>query len=514
MQSPVRGPSPRSEPPETDDADPTAAAEYAHARDLAGLVLRAPRRHRRLALSVFLLGAAASVAALVLTPRVYEVDTKILAQRNLVMSSLGNPRRAVPTESDAPTRSAGEAILGRESLTAIIQETDLLARWDSERPALLRLKDRAARALTGALSDEDRSRALVRVLEKKLQVQADESTIRISLEWSNPETAFLIVSCVEEGFFKGRRAAEVAVIADIIGILNEEVSRQREVVERAFALVMELRRQTLEIPAASEPPPEGAVAVARLAPRPAPLPARAPVDPGLTARLDEKRQAIRALDAPRQQKLAQTEADLARLRLTYAEAHPAVLQALAELLTLRMDPPGLADLKDDERKLVARLAELEQDARKPTARLPVAATLERTSRPAPAPRPRAGSGSNLVVEVSPHEDEPEVAAAKARLVSATNRYEDLLDRVDAARIEQLTAQAAFKYRYIVIEPPERPREAKRPNALVLGLGGIVLSLVLAVFAAAVKDLAGGRFVEAWQVRRKLSIPVLAEIDEP
>ena len=126
----------------------------------------------------------------------------------------------------------------------------------------------------------------------------------------------------------------------------------------------------------------------------------------------------------------------------------------------------------------------------------------------------AAPGSSLVVDVSPREDEPELAAAKAKLLSSTRRYEDLLDRVDAARIELITAQAAFKYRYTVVEPPEVPRDPKGLKGYLLAAGGIVLSVFLAIFAAAAKDLGSGRFIEAWQVRRRLGIPVLAEVDKP
>ena len=47
---------------------------------------------------------------------------------------------------------------------------------------------------------------------------------------------------------------------------------------------------------------------------------------------------------------------------------------------------------------------------------------------------------------------------------------------------------------------------------MIGASGLVLSALLALFVAAVKDLASGRFVERWQVRR-LPVPLLAEVEE-
>jgi uncharacterized protein involved in exopolysaccharide biosynthesis len=485
--------------PVPSDTDATAGSDFALVRDFAGFCLRAPIRHRRLSLGVFLAVAVISLAAAFLMPRSYVVNTKILGQRNLVMPSLGNPRRSVPSDSDAPTRAARDVILGRDNLVAIIKETDLLARWSAERHPLLRVKDRVYEIARGPLSEEDRLRALVGVLEKRLQVQADDSTIRISIEWPSAETAFRIVSCAERNFLEGRKAAEVAVIADTIEILKAEADRQREAVDAAFSRVVDLRRDAGDAPrlprvtaAVAAPGPKTEVVTVPLPP--------APEERQIASRLDEKRRAIRAIEEPRQQRIAQLEADLSRLRTSYNAAHPAVLQAEADLVAARLEPPQLAELRQEERDLVARLADLPGGERRVT----------RT-----VPRARGeSSGASVVVDASPHEDEPELATAKTKLTAATHKYEDLMDRVDAARIELHTAQAAFKYRYTVVDPPEVPKEAKRPNRALLISFGVVLGALLGVFAAAARDLAGGRFLEAWQVRRRLALPVLAEIEVP
>ena len=52
------------------------------------------------------------------------------------------------------------------------------------------------------------------------------------------------------------------------------------------------------------------------------------------------------------------------------------------------------------------------------------------------------------------------------------------------------------------------------TSTLFGASGLVLSVLLAFFVAAAKDLSGGLFLEAWQVRRKLSIPILAEVESP
>lgn len=473
-------------------------SDLEHAIEIAGLVARAPLRRRRLALLVFVLGAIVTVATAVLMPRSYAVHTKILTQKNLVMPSLGNPRRSVPMDSDAPTRAAADVILGRDNLIAIIQEASLVDRWSAERAPLLRFKDQVADLVRGPVSAEDRERALIAVLEKRLFVQADESTIRVSIEWPHPQTAYEIVYLAQRNFFAGRSAAEVSVIADTIGILTVEADRQREAVDAAFAEVVKLSHDT---PDASEPAPAvepSSTPTYRTIVRPA-KPREPAANPKIASQLEEKRRAIRAIEDPRQQRIAELQARRSRLLMTYTEAHPEVRQVDAELRSLSAEPPGLAELRKEEQQLVAQLGAIAAPEPAQTVRVPVTA----------APQVTRGTPA---LDALVRTDAPELANAKAKLQVATRRYEDLMDRIDSARIELQAAQAAFKYRYVVVEPPEVPKEPAHMNAAVIVAGGLVLSTLLAFFATAAKDLAGGRFVEAWQVRRKLSIPILAEVE--
>lgn len=497
MSSPVH--SPRPEAPE----GAPSTSEYGHLLDLVGLILRAPLRRRRLAALVFVLGVLATVAALLLTPRVYVVNARILGQRNLVISSLGNPRRSVPNESDAPTRAASDTILGRDSLVAIIRDADLVTRWHRERPPVLRLKDRAVTLVAGPLTPEEEERALVAVLEKKLRVQNNESIIRISLEWSNPETAYEIVSLAQKNFLSQKSSVEISVISETIGILTVEAERQREAVDAAFTRVVQLYHEEAQVeaaqaPAASAPSaPRPRVVVQRV---PAPVPAR---DAMPAARLEEKRRAIRAIEEPRQRRLAELQAQRERLLLTYTEAHPSVIQVDAEIAAQRVEPQELTALRQEEAELVASLADMASPRG--------AAVIVRR---VPAASSSAAEPSHERERERERDEDPELTNAKAKLGVATRRYEDMMDRIDSARIELHAAQAAFKYRYTIVEPPEVPRKADRPSNAVLAAGGLVLSAALALFAAAAADLASRRFVEAWQVRRRLRVPVLAEVEEP
>ena len=104
--------------------------------------------------------------------------------------------------------------------------------------------------------------------------------------------------------------------------------------------------------------------------------------------------------------------------------------------------------------------------------------------------------------------------AKTRLRIAVTKYEELLGRIDSARIELDTARAAFKYRYSIIRPAQVPKNAEKPNVPVSLVAGLVGGLILALFVSLFRDLSGGRFVEPWQIERWAQVPVLAEVDKP
>ena len=56
--------------------------------------------------AVFGVVIALTAVGLLVMPKTYHVQVKLLAQRNEVMTALSNPGRAVPWDADSPTRAA------------------------------------------------------------------------------------------------------------------------------------------------------------------------------------------------------------------------------------------------------------------------------------------------------------------------------------------------------------------------------------------------------------------------
>lgn len=475
------------DPKEQSETDPSVESEGsrdagpAQALEVLGFAVRAPRRRPLLAAGVFVLGVTVTVALALLVPRVYTVSATILVQRNVVIPLLGNPRRALPTDWDVPGRGTSESIFRRDNLVAVVKETDLVTRWNEGRPPILKLKDELSSRILGPISENDMARMMVGMLEKRLVVQVEDPTIKISIEWQDPETAYRVVSCIEQNFLKDRGAAGTAAITDTLTILEDEESRQRELVATALA-----EAQKLQLSAA----------------QPA-WQARAPQERSTSDHLTdghevarevagnaERRRTIQAADQARQRRLTELQAQLAELRITYASAHPLVLAMEEKIHQAEAAPTELAPGKpvdEGSPRRIKRFVPQNGDAREAPSDL------------------RAGAE---------REDTPELAAARARLGAAELKYEEVRDRIDSARIELQTAEAAFKYRYAIIQPAEQPKNPTKPNAVLIVVGGLAASVALAIATAVAKDHASGQFIEPWQVRQRLPIPLLADLEGP
>src|SRR5215467_3534145 len=176
------------------DAEPEAAASqesadlfnYGQIKDYAIFVLRAAQRHKLIVAFVFALVIAASGAYLWALPRTYHVETKLLGQRNQVISSLAVPSRAMPGEADAPARAAMETIKSRDSLLTLMDQTDLINHFYQHRAPAGVLKDWLLVELGRAPSADDKRESVLGMLEQRLAVTPSwqsEGTVIIAVDW-------------------------------------------------------------------------------------------------------------------------------------------------------------------------------------------------------------------------------------------------------------------------------------------------------------------------------------------
>lgn len=482
LPSPIARPASFSPAPPPGGPGPDDVIDWGYLRDVLGFVWRAPRRRVLAALFSFTVCVGAAAASLVVLPKTYRAEVRLLAERNLLIPALSNPRRSIPTDADAPTRGAAELILKRASLLALIEQTHLLERWDASRAPALRLKDRAVERIRGPVDLQARIDAMVEVLEKQLAVRVDGTTLQIVVTWPDADTAMQIVDVARQNFIEERHAREVAAIAETISILE---AHSGEVRAKVGELLGELRRS----PGTRSSP---SVHWSRTAP---PRAGDAPEVAQLRAEIAAKRRALDEMEGFRQRRVAELQATLADQHSTFGPSHPSIAATQRALEALGRESPQLQALRREEQDLVAKY--VRRTGRSPD-EAPVAP---------PAPLPP------VVLPPATEVTTPEGDALRAELRMRLDEHHDLLGRLDAARIELDTARAGFKYRYGILQPAQVPRKPEKPNPPVTLAVGVLAGLLLAFIVPAGLDLRSGRAIEVWQVERAIGAPVLARLPE-
>lgn len=520
-------PAPQSEQPNDQDSsgDEEPLVNVRQLFDYVGFVARSIGRHKALAFGTVVLVLALTGAAAVLLPRTYFVETKLLAQRNAVMAALSNPGRAVPWDADAPTRAAAETVLRRDNLIALIEQTDLMNEWERTRAPILRLKDwlRAKVSRHNPTPDEKLD-AMVGLLETKMVVEAGpvgDGTVTIALTWRDAEMAYRLVQAAQQAFLDARQAAETAAIGESIAILERYSGSLNEDINKTLA---ELQRT--EATAAARPGGTRPRTVVRspvttqLESLAAPILSRMgdlpdADDPSLNRlreTLTAKRAELARLEETRQRQLAELQGRLGQLKTVYTASHPNVVSMEQNIAALSHEPPQAALLSAEIEEMQADFDKRQSDA----------SDLQISSPATPRPAPAAAGAIAAARQVQPTERTAETALmetpgsqmgtfVRLRLRSELNQLQSVLERTDGARIELAVSQAAFKYRYTIIRPAQVPRDPEFPNVKLLMAAGFIASLLLALGVVVTKDLLSDRILEAWQIERRLGLPVLGTL---
>lgn len=478
-------------------------------RQVVGFVLRGVRRHRLLSFFAFVFVLGVGVAAAMLLPRTYHAESRLLANKNELIRALGNPRSSLPTED--PTRAARELIFARDNLVSLIKQTNLLKSWEETRPPIVRAKDSVVRALLGEPSAEDKLDAMVGLLEKKLQVSTDQQTVTIAIDWSDAQMAYLLVETAQQNFLETRHVTEMTAISEALSILEMHGSQVQKTVDEALReleRVRELRRKGGN-PNAPQGSPEALPVMV-----PQPVAEQPRPDPGPSATeqelaqlkflLNSKKRALADLEDFRSRRVTEITAQLQEQKVQYADQHPIVLDTMARIEALKADSPQMIQVKAD-------IDTLEHEYRRKGG-VNSEALIEPRPRTANATRRVGGPPAALTnAELS---DDPLVEFARNNLRVASAKYEELLMRIDSARIEQDTARAAFKYRYSIVRPASVPKKPIKPDVTMVVLASLVLAFVAGILVGALRDFVSGRLVEAWQVERSLNMPVLSQVRVP
>ena len=456
--------------------------DYGLLRRYAGLVLRAPIRHKLVAGVSFLTVMAGAVAAICVLPPRYHVEASVLALRNPLMNTLTNP--GVNRDWDAPTRAARETVLRRENLVSLCKQTDFVDRYLATRAPAVRARDWLFAALGKERTKERLLRDLVDTLERRLWVTvSSEGTVTVAFEWSNADLAYRMVDAALQSFLEARHVSEISIVGETLSILEVHAARiQRESAE-AITRLEERERQLLGSPRQSRP------IVRRRLVRDEDLVRLGSV---LTAR----QRALADVEEFRRRRLEEMQAQMAQYQTQYAPGHPAIA-------SLRQNIEGLTAPSPQIQSLRAEIHDLESEITRRGGTVPQAGI-------GGLPLPQDDFAmSDLRSRLA--DDDSRFEYERSQLQLLVRQYSSLRDRIDAARVELDTARAAFKYRYSVISPPQIPKGPIKPYALLRLVAGLVGGVGLALFASAALDIRSRRIFEHWQAERYLGLPVLAQL---
>jgi hypothetical protein len=423
---------------------------------------------------------------------------------------------------DSPTRNLASTILRRENLLSLAREANLVQRFEETRPPALRLKDRVTAGLFGTQSDEDKLASLAFTLEQQVTVEVkDDATVILTVDWSNPQIAYALVTLVQKNFQEARYDSDVALINDSIAVLEDRAKSALERVDEeleAYRKVLAERataERTLRIAATPATPtrvftgPRRATAAAAFA-------APGEPDPDLAKALEEKRQRIRELEGEQERTLDGLKQQLQQAQLTLTPMHPTVIALQQRIDTVRQQPPPpeLAQLKSDERSLMGQIAPpaipagtVSAPSALPTAGMPPLAPFLSTP---------LGADAGLAAGLTPLPvlEDGVLQLEQSKLGADIHSYQDTMARIDAAKAELDVTSTAYRHRYVVVTPAMVPGRPKKPIARNLMLGSLLGGLLLAILLASGLDIASGYFIESWQIRRQLKLDVLAEFDNP
>jgi uncharacterized protein involved in exopolysaccharide biosynthesis len=435
-------------------------------KDLLLFGVRAVRQNFAVCLLATLVAGVLGTTLVSALPQTYDATCKIFIQDGGgVTGSLASGHdRNRPIEG---ARGLEEFILARDNLLSLVREAKLVQRWPSTRPWPMRLKDNLIEYLAGPPNPRFMERALVEMLALSITAAKDGESVRIHAQWRDKESAYEIARLVERNFLAARAAHDHGPIQRAIPFLEQQLQESDQEIESAVRRVQAAR--TLA----------GGAAVT-LVVKDAPANGNSSELADLSRRLSEVRRQQRALTEPKRRKVAELKMELIDMSASYSADHPLIRQQEARIASLSEVPPELAELREEETKIVSALSSRGAKPEGPTK--------------------------------APVTDDPELLAAQARLGSVLRKSDEVMSKLENARIELATAEADFKHRYVVVEEPEVPSLPLKPKKQPLFFAlSLVVALLIGVAAGVVRELRKGRLVELWQVRQ-LGIELLGEVD--
>jgi uncharacterized protein involved in exopolysaccharide biosynthesis len=364
------------------------------------------------------------------------------------------------------------------------------------------------------MSDEMMIQMLVLTLETRMGVTVKGTDqLEIRVDWNDPTTAAELADAAQKGFLEIRHRTEIAAFEEKMSIFDSHATEtRREIDVLAAQMSAALESKAADMAKSGVPRPTDSKAPTTMfAPR-ARTSATPVTDdriPELREKLAEKKQKLTAMESERTGRINAEKSKLEELKLHLTPSHPQVITQEERVAIASNVPSELAVLRSEVGDIEAQLNQREAMAK----------TARNAGGGGGLGALPASAGGGVSAEVLPSDvmhmltNDNVDPALSAQISGAVVRYASLRDEVRGAKLALDTAQAAFGHRYQVVIPVEVPLKPTKPNLAILGLAGVVVSLLLGLAIPLLLELRRGVLVERWQVDH-LNFPVLAELRLP
>lgn len=504
--------------------------------ELLAFTVRAARRHARLGLGLGVLILGLGIPISMMIPPKYDAETRILFNASAAAAPSLNASPQGDQGSREPFAGSSELLMRKANLMSIVEKAKLVQWFRTHRTLPQKVKDEVLSWVREPSSDKELLKGLAETLEKRMYVTVADKVLTIHVQWHDPDVVLTLTQLAKSSFLEMRRTQELEIITAGIAIIEDELKRAAQGIDRALQEVIQARAQAQKA-ALDAATTSGRSVAARstfgrggLAAGRAALETALPVDPKTTARLAEVRQRAQEIETPWQRRLAELKFQLTDLRGTYGPEHPIVLQQQAKITEASVPPAELTQLKATERLLITQLESAAAASADGGAGANSGANATSSSNtpsgsatgavvgsgpPAAARSPVTGTATVVAAGggllLAERDEDPTIAPAKANLTAAIQRYTEVAKRLDTARLDLTASQVALDYRFSIVAEPERPRRPTKPIRLIGSMIALGAACLVGFFAGAMRDLLSGKIFEPWQIRTA-RIPVLGEVN--
>ncbi len=216
---------------------------------------------------------------------------------------------------------------------------------------------------------------------------------------------------------------------------------------------------------------------------------------------------ISGAGSPATPQIAQLEAQLMELRLSYTDSHPDVIRTRELLESLRAE--------QDEARLGRRMSTVPNADMNPVYQQ-MKMQFNRADLELSQFTARRAGQAKIVKELGEKIDTiPEIEAELTRLNRSydvyRSQYRELLGRLEQARLSEDAQKSSTSLQFRVIDPPSVTAGPVSPNRQLLITGGLLLAIACGMAFAVIRTMVSPVFYSSSRLERLFGMPVLGTI---